>query len=321
MQSYPLIFEPVLKQTIWGGRRLGDQLGKPIGTASNYAESWEVVDHGDDQSRVSNGELAGQTLAGLIAQHRQWLLGDRVPKGPFPLLLKYLDCNRVLSVQVHPDDAYGLAMPTPDLGKTEAWYIVAADPGSLIYAGLKPGVDRTALETAIDSGETESVLHSFPPEAGDIVFIPAGTVHALGAGLLVAEIQQSSDTTFRLFDWNRTDDQGNSRPLHIAESLEVTDYESGPVAAVHSDASASGLQTMVSCDKFVMKLLERGTAKLGGDNQFHMLTVPRGRAALSWDNSELEVSTGQSLLLPAAMGICELSVLEEGTVMVANLPD
>jgi len=321
MQSYPLIFEPVLKQTIWGGRRLGTQLGKPIGTESNYAESWEVVDHGDDQSRVTNGELAGQTLADLIAGHRRWLLGDGVPDGPFPLLLKYLDCNRVLSVQVHPDDAYGLAMQKPDLGKTEAWYIVVADPGSQIYAGLKPGVDRAGLESAIESGETESVLHSFQPGVGDIVFIPAGTVHALGAGLLIAEIQQSSDTTFRLFDWNRTDDKGNSRPLHIGQSLEVTDYDSGPVAAIHSDASASGLQTMVRCDKFVMKLLEQGTAKIGGDNQFHILSVPRGRATLSWEESKMELSTGQSLLLPAAMRVCELSVLDEGTVLLAHLPN
>jgi mannose-6-phosphate isomerase len=321
MQAYPLIFQPVLKQTIWGGRRLGDQLGKPIGQESNYAESWEVVDHGADQSRVTDGGLAGQSLSELIDQHRDWLLGKGVPDGPFPLLLKYLDCNRVLSVQVHPDDLYGLAMDTPDLGKTEAWYIVAAEPGSRIYAGLKSGVDRSALAKAIESGETEIVLHSFEPDQGDIVFIPAGTVHALGAGLLVAEIQQSSDTTFRLFDWNRTDDRGHSRPLHVNQSLEVTDYDSGPVAARQSDASVSGLQTMVKCDKFVMQLMERGTAKIAGDNKFHIITVPRGQATLKWSESEMELSTGQSVLLPSAIEQCELSIDGAGTAMVAHLPD
>ncbi len=163
MNPYPIKFKPVLKQTIWGGRRLGRQLGKSIGPESDYAESWEVVDHGTDQSTVTNGPLAEQTLAELIAGHRKWLLGDDVPQGSFPLLLKYLDCNRVLSVQVHPGDEYGAQMETPDLGKTEAWYIVAAEPESLVYAGLKQGVDRQTLETAIDAGETEQALHSFHP--------------------------------------------------------------------------------------------------------------------------------------------------------------
>ncbi|MGB1815367.1 MAG: type I phosphomannose isomerase catalytic subunit, partial [Rubripirellula sp.] len=204
MTPYPLTFAPVLKQTIWGGRLLGDHLKKPIGSAADYAESWEVVDHGEDQSIVQNGVLAGKTLKQLIRNNADWLLGSKTGMDSFPLLLKYLDCNRVLSVQVHPDDEYALKMPMPDLGKTEAWYIVAAAPESLIYAGLKEGVDSSTLQAAIKNGTTEDALHSFHPSAGDIVFIPAGTVHALGAGLLVAEIQQSSDTTFRLFDWNRT---------------------------------------------------------------------------------------------------------------------
>ena len=208
MKTYPLRFRPLLKQTIWGGRRLGDQLGKPIGPGSDYAESWELVDHGADQSIVVDGPLAGHSLSQLAKKHSQWLLGKSLASGSvgqFPLLLKYLDCNRVLSVQVHPDDAYGSKMKRPDQGKTEAWYIVAADEGSLVYAGLKPGVNETVLRDAMMAGQTDDVLHSFHPTPGDCVFIPAGTVHALGAGLLVAEIQQSSDTTFRLFDWNRVD--------------------------------------------------------------------------------------------------------------------
>jgi mannose-6-phosphate isomerase len=321
MQPYPLVFTPILKQTIWGGRRLGDQLGKPIGNESNYAESWEVVDHGADQSIVAEGPLAGKTLAGLITDHRDWLIGDAVSDGRFPLLLKYLDCNRVLSVQVHPDDAYGAKMIEPDLGKTEAWYIVAAEPGSLIYAGLKSGVDRADLEQAIRAGEAETVLHSFQPTIGDIVFIPAGTVHALGAGLLVAEIQQSSDTTFRLFDWNRVDVDGNERPLHLAQGMDVTDYESGPVAARRSDPSAGGLQTIVNCDKFVLQVMERETATIGGDGKFHVITVPRGSATLRWQESEKQISTGQSLLLPAAMPSCQISMEETGTVLAAHLPD
>lgn len=182
MEPYPLRFQPVFKQTIWGGRRLGEQLGKAIGPETDYAESWEVVDHGDDQSVVVDGALAGKSLADLVRDHGEWLLGPDHHYDSFPLLLKYLDCNRVLSVQVHPDDIYGAKMETPDRGKTEAWYIVAADPGSLVYAGLQPGVDRAMLQEAITAGQAEQVLHSFHPQAGDVIYIPAGTVHALGAG-------------------------------------------------------------------------------------------------------------------------------------------
>lgn len=321
MSPYPIQFKPVLKQTIWGGRRLGQQLGKPIGSESNYAESWEIVDHGSDQSTVAAGPLAGQTLAELIAGHRQWLLGNDVLDGSFPLLLKYLDCNRVLSVQVHPCDEYAAQMEPPDLGKTEAWYIVAAEPDSLIYAGLKPGVDRSAMENAIKAGKTEQVLHSFHPSPGDVVFIPAGTVHALGAGLLVAEIQQSSDTTFRLFDWNRVDANGNSRPLHLEQGLEVTDYSRGPVAARKCDPSASGWQPIVECDKFVLRLLQQGRDRVGGDGKFHIMTVPRGEATLHAGEDVTQLNTGSTVLLPAAMDSCEVAVGNDSTLMEARLPD
>lgn len=323
MKAYPLTFRPVLKQTIWGGRKLGDRLGKPIGPENDYAESWEVVDHGPDQSVVEHGDLAGMTLGELIRDHAVWLMGDDFENtGSFPLLLKYLDCNRVLSVQVHPDDAYAQEMTPPDLGKTEAWYVVDAEPGGLIYAGLKPGVDQARLRQAVEAGETEDVLHSFQPEPGDVVFIPAGTVHALGAGLLIAEIQQSSDTTFRLFDWNRVDANGDSRPLHIEPSLEVTDYDSGPVDASKPDQGLSGWQTLVACDKFRLKSLERGDAEVGGDGKFHVLTVPRGRATLRTESETMVLSAGQTVMLPASMPACTLVIAPEdssSTVLVAEL--
>ncbi len=320
MKPYPLQFQPVLKQTIWGGRRLGDHLGKPIGPEANYAESWEVVDHGKDQSVVVNGPLARHSLAEAIAADRQWLLGADVPQGSFPLLLKYLDCNRVLSVQVHPRDDYALKMEPPDLGKTEAWYIVTADPGSLIYAGLKPGVDQAMLQQAIEVGQAEQVLHSFHPSPGDIVFIPAGTVHALGAGLLVAEIQQSSDTTFRLFDWNRVDSNGQARLLHLRQGLEVTDYASGPVHARRCDKSASGWQSIVASDKFVLRVMQRGRDVIAGDGKFHIVTVPRGAATLHFDEGVLMMKTGMSILLPATMPQCEISVADDSTVLAMHLP-
>ena len=232
---YPLRFEPLFRRYIWGGRRLSSVLQKQIGDQT-AAESWEIVDHGDEQSVVKFGDLAGQSLEQLIATYGESLLGvdvarqvssDQVPKylqNRFPLLLKFLDANRHLSIQVHPDDAFGATLDPPDLGKTEAWYVMAADEGATIYAGLKTGVDKAAFESAIAGGKTEEVMHSFQPNVGDCVFIPAGTMHAIGEGLLIAEIQQASDTTFRVYDWGRVGDDGKSRPLHIKQSIAATDF-------------------------------------------------------------------------------------------------
>ncbi|MGI9471823.1 MAG: class I mannose-6-phosphate isomerase, partial [Rubripirellula sp.] len=250
-----------------------------------------------------------------------WLLGSERADQSFPLLLKYLDCNRVLSVQVHPSDEYALRMDEPDLGKTEAWYIVAAEADSQIYAGLKPDVDRDALQDAIRTGTTEQVLHSFHPNPGDVVFIPAGTVHALGAGLLVAEIQQSSNTTFRLFDWNRLDAEGNSRPLHLKQGVEVTDFETGPIEPRTIASGQSGWQEIVHCDKFVLRLIESGSGPIAGDGKFHILTVPRGKATLRIDGEVLSLATGETLLLPAAMTPCSIETGPQSTVMGMHLPD
>jgi mannose-6-phosphate isomerase len=321
MTPYPLRFRPLLKRTIWGGRRLGDQLGKAIGPEADYAESWEIVDHGADQSLAENGSLSGCSLSDILGKHHDWLVGPAAARTSFPLLLKYLDCNRVLSVQVHPDDAYGQSMSPPDLGKTEAWYIVASNPDSLIYAGLKPGVDRKSLEQAVHAGETASVLHAFHPEPGDVVFIPAGTVHALGAGLLVAEIQQSSDTTFRLFDWNRVGVDGKPRPLHIRESLEVSDYQSGPVHPRRADPDHDRWQELVRCDKFVLRVLQGGRDQVAGDGKFHILTVPRATATLRLDGETFSLRTGQTLLLPASLPQAEISADPEGVVLGMHLPD
>ena len=251
--------------------------------------------------------MAGQSLSSLVVNEPRWLLGEEFVDAAggtvdrFPLLLKYLDCNRDLSVQVHPDDRYAATLDPPDLGKTEAWVVVDAQPGSQIYAGLKSGVGRDDLAAAMRSGRTEEVLHRFEPSAGDCVFIPAGTVHALGAGLVIAEIQQSSDTTFRLFDWNRTDSTGQSRPLHLEQSLEVSDYRRGPVNAQPPVATGQGFERLVDCDKFVLRRIT-APLEIAGDDRCHLLTLPAGRASVRAVDGEWSLTAGESLLLPAAIG-------------------
>ncbi|QDT74355.1 type I phosphomannose isomerase catalytic subunit [Lacipirellula limnantheis] len=325
--DYLLRFQPIFRRYLWGGRRLGTMLGKAIGPGDDYAESWEIVDHGDDQSVVLNGALSGKTLGDLVREQPAKLLGDGVPATSFPLLFKFLDCNRTLSVQVHPNDEQGAELDPPDLGKTEAWVVLAAEPGSNIYAGLKPGVTAEQLAAAIASGHCESCLHAFAARVGDCVFIPAGTVHALGAGLVIAEIQQASDTTFRLHDWDRVDAAGKPRPLHVEESLATIDYARGPVASQHPQFIASSIERLVACDKFLLdrlKLADGGSATIGGDGSFHLLAVLEGGAAITTQTTsgprEEVLSAGQTALLPAAAGRAKIASQGNLTLLDVSLP-
>ena len=319
---YPLRFQPLFKEYIWGGRRLGTLLGKPIGDGPTYAESWEAVDHGDDQSVVAEGPLAGQTLRQIVEAHGEELFGKHYPQPIFPLLFKYLDAELTLSVQVHPNDEQGAKLDPPDLGKTEAWVVLAAKPGSKIYAGLKQGTTRETLAAAIESGTSDECLHTIEPVVGDCVFIKAGTVHALGEGIVIAEIQQASNTTFRLFDWNRVDAEGKSRPLHIEESLEVSDYARGPVEPqTPTPTGYEGGERLVECDKFVLDRATRSEAlELDLGNCFHLVSVIDGEATLTSASGELSLGKGQTVLVPASCGKITLTPAGKATWLDMYLP-
>jgi mannose-6-phosphate isomerase len=328
---YPLRFQPLFKRYLWGGRRVGTVLNKPIGDGNDYAESWELVDHGSDQSVVASGPLAGTTLAELVRSHSHDLLGRHAPLPRFPLLFKFLDCNHALSVQVHPNDEQAKKLDPPDLGKTEAWVILAAEPGSVIYAGLKPGFDRSALEREVHRGTTELCLHKVEPRVGDCIFIPAGTVHALGAGLVVAEIQQASDTTYRLFDWNRVGAGVQPRQLHVEQSLDVIDYDAGPVSPqVPRSTQRPYVERLVECDKFILDRWRVGEVSgadeygdgelsLGGDGRFHIIAVLDGEVRLSADPTGQPLTKGQTVLLPACLTV-SLEVVRETVLLDAYLP-
>ena len=297
---YPLRFQPIFRRYIWGGRRLESILGKSLPAEGNdYAESWEVVDHGEDQSVVAAGEFEGWTLSRLVKERGEELFGRSGPQTTFPLLFKFLDCQRNLSVQVHPNDEQGSKLDPPDLGKTEAWVIMAADEGSCLYAGLLDGVDRPTLEAALRAGTAEECLHRYEPQVGDCIFIPAGTVHALAEGLVVAEIQQSSNTTFRLFDWNRVDPNGSSRQLHLEEGLGVTDFDRGPISPQQPVPVSDSVERLVACDKFVLdRATCDGAGTFGGDDACHIVAVLDGELQLGNE----AIKQGQTALVPAACG-------------------
>lgn len=320
-QLPPLQFEPILREYLWGGRRLSE-LGKRLGHAEHYAESWEIVDHGADQSVVTGGPLAGTTLHEVVACHGPELLGRHHPQSQFPLLFKFLDCQRTLSVQVHPNDTQGARLQPPDRGKTEAWVVLDAAPGSVIYAGLKPGVDRVALAEAVAAGNCDTCLHQFHPQTGDCVFIEAGTVHALGAGLLVAEIQQASDTTFRLFDWNRVDRDGRPRPLHIQESLDTIDFARGPVAPQKPVATAwPHIERLVACDKFVLDRWHLTASQtLPIDDRFHILAAIDGELRVTADGGSYDLQRGGTLLVPACSRTVELLPRGRAVLLDMYLP-
>lgn len=250
---YPLRFQPILRRYLWGGRRLGTILGKPIGSGEDYAESWEVVDHGPDQSVVLEGPLAGTTLHELVETHGQDLLGRHYPRTQFPLLFKFLDAQKNLSLQVHPDDQRTALLNPPDLGKTEAWYVMDVEPESKIYAGLEPEMTRAKFAREVTAGKVELCVHHFHPNPGDCVLLPAGVVHAIGEGLLIAEIQQASDTTYRLHDWNRVGPDGKPRTLHVDAALEAIDFDYGPAnPQVPQPTAHDHITRLAASEKFVL---------------------------------------------------------------------
>lgn len=246
MEVYPLKFEPLYKQRIWGDRKLQEVFGKELPEGEKIGESWELADLPEDKSVITNGELAGRTLASVIGEFPEEILGIEGFAGAFPLLVKLLDCQEVLSVQVHPDPQTCVRMGE-GAPKTECWYIISAEPGAVIYKGLKKGVTKGQFAEAIEEGTVADLLEKVKVQEGECHFLPAGTAHAIGAGLLIAEIQTPSDTTYRVFDWNRVDDAGKARELHIAQALESIHFDQ-----TDDDLPVTRIGRLVECEYFTI---------------------------------------------------------------------
>ena len=294
----PLRFHPILKRARWGGRRLGDQLGKPLGPYDDYAESWEIADRPHDQSVVMHGPLEGRTLSELVRDHRRKLLGAHDGYAWFPLLVKFLDARDRLSVQVHPDDAGALRQQAGDGGKAEAFVVLSAASGSKLYVGLKPGVDRAVLDAAIKDDRVEDVLHSFPATTGEAVLIPPGTVHAVGEGVLLAEVSQSSELTYRLHDWGRLDRDGRPRPLHVAAALGCIDYGRDPVTPVRPESPNGAIHLGAETFAITVRRLSEPWAA-DDDAAPRIWSLLAGSARLEYDGESEFLARGDTVLLPA----------------------
>ena len=281
-------------ERVWGGRRLESVLGKTLPSGSPVGESWEIVDREDAQSVVHDGDLRGATLHRLWTQHRAEVFGaayETHPAARFPILIKLLDARERLSVQVHPPLEVAAALQGEP--KTEIWYFLDCLPGASIYAGLKRGVSRADFELAMQRGEVDRAVHHIPVRTGESIFIPSGRVHALGEGCLLVEVQQNSDTTYRVFDWNRTGLDGKPRALHVAESMNSIDFGDFEPALDEPAGERIG-----ACEHFVMERWDlAGPRAAANAGAFAILGVVDGSVACAGR----VFGRGEFFLVPAAL--------------------
>lgn len=317
MMLYPMLLEPTLHTRVWGGRRLADQLHKQLPTDEPYGEAWEL----HDSARVVNGVFAGQTLGDLVHTHSAALIGaHHNPAEGFPLLAKFLDAADWLSIQVHPDDAFARQLENQPRGKTEAWYVVDAKPGAKLVIGVQPGTPREAIAQAIQANTLDQLVEYAEVQAGDGLYMPAGTIHALGPGLLIYEIQQSSDVTYRLYDWGRVGLDGKPRDLHIEKSLIVARTDQLPSITHASDGQTV---TVFAGDYFqtLRHHLNGETITLDtGGKVFHALTVIEGHFTVKAADGTLSFETGQTVLIPASVGEYELGGSGQALNSMQKLP-
>ncbi|MFW5890004.1 MAG: type I phosphomannose isomerase catalytic subunit [Marinilabiliaceae bacterium] len=325
---YPLKFKPVLKQRLWGGTKLKSELGKPIGDASDIGESWELSGVPGDVSVVSNGFLAGNTLNELLEVYMSELVGDKVFEkfgDEFPLLIKFIDANDVLSIQVHPDDELARKRHN-SFGKTEMWYVMQADPGARLISGFKRDTSQQEYLKSLEAGELENLLASHEVVPGDVFFIPAGRVHAIGKGILLAEIQQTSDVTYRIYDFDRRDADGNTRELHTAEALDAIDFSGGKDYKTHYEPKPNDVTPVVECPYFETSLIDLRGHELQKDfynlDSFMVLMCVEGTAEIIFHENQSElITTGETVLVPADLRTIKIRTSATCKLLEVHIPD
>jgi len=303
---YPLTLKPIFMERVWGGRNLEQLYKKTLPPDRCIGESWEISDRPEAASLIGNGPLAGQSLRWLMEHHRRDVLGaEAAPTGPFPLLVKILDAQQTLSVQVHPPP--DVAARLGGEPKTEMWFITEATPQAELFVGLRAGVKRADFEQRLGDGAVADALHRVPVRVGDAMFLPSGRLHAIGAGNVLFEIQQNSDTTYRAFDWNRVGLDGKPRELHVPQSLasiNFNDVEPSLIASKYSRNETFKVRYLVDDPLFRVDACQ---VKRG--QRFHLrsaaaqiLGLVRGRLAIAHGETKLVLKAGEFCLLPACLG-------------------
>ena len=308
----PIIFKPIFAERVWGGRHLESLYGKSLPAGGPIGESWEIVDREAEQSIIINGPHEGLTLHTLWMEYRNAVFGKTTVDSPrFPLLFKLLDARDRLSVQVHPPAA--VAPKLKGEPKTEMWFFANCDPESEIYAGLNNGVTRETLAKALEEGTVEEKIHVIPVKAGDAIFIPSGRIHAIGAGNVIVEVQQNSDTTYRVFDWNRVGLDGKPRTLHLEESLASTDFNDFEPDLAHQEG-----ELVVECEYFRVEKWQLETPRRSnGQGQFSIFTCVNGMI----ECGGVQFNAGDFFLIPADASSLELkSSGGPATVLRTTIP-
>ena len=325
IQIYPLKFDPIYQYRIWGGRKLEHLLSKPLPEDDTIGEAWILSDRKDHASEVSEGNLKGTTITKLMLDYRYEIMGKIGNHFEhFPLLLKFLDCKEVLSVQVHPSDDQKEYIPKGDTGKTEAWVVLETSDDSRIYAGLKKGTTKENLLESIQNKSVSDRLHSFVPKKDDGVFIHSGTVHTLG-GTVVFEVQENSDVTFRLYDWDRTDPKtGKPRDLQVDEAIACIDFNQidiGPVTPVKSEEIKNAEKLFDNEHFKLWRIKSQSEFTVGLKDEPAILVCTEGKGSMKYNDTEYTIAKGEVMLLPAIIGQLELHPEQEITLLQIAIPD
>lgn len=307
MNKYPLLLKPPIKDYLWGGTKLNTEYGFNI-DKDIAAEAWMLSCHKDGMNIVLNGEHEGKTINEVLEIWGKSALGDRAQKfSYFPILIKLIDAKQKLSVQVHPDDTYALKNEG-EYGKTEMWYVVDREPGAKLAYGFNRDIEKTEFEIRIKDNTLDEVINYVPVSKGDVFFIDAGTLHAIGEGILIAEVQQNSNTTYRVSDYGRLGADGKPRELHVDKALNVTkckkpDMPYGNIGQVYVEGNNS-IRELAVCDKFSAKLLSlNGKYAISLEDSFTSLIVLDGNAAISCNNRTLNITKGDSVFIPAGLEV------------------
>ncbi len=317
---YPLTFQPIFKERIWGGRELEKLYGKKLPQGKVIGESWEISDRPGDESVIANGTFAGKSLHWLMENHARELLGDAKPasENRFPLLIKILDAREKLSLQVHPPASKAAELKGEP--KTEMWFIADAAPGAELFVGLKRGVTRAEFEKKIADGSVAECFHRVPVRAGDTMFLPSGRVHAIGDGLVIFEIQQNSDTTYRVFDWNRTGLDGKPRELHVAQSLasiDFNDFEPKLAGGKSSGDDKIKSRALVRDPLFNVEHLEiksGAVAKLK-EHKLQIVAAVSGQIEIKGGLEIVNLSAGQFCLVPGSLKQTEILAKSDAALL------